>query len=257
MIHDERWSVNRRRIVIVLVWCVSAPVLGAAQSSNGQPARDLQLRGTVVHVDPSQSVAFIEEGRTHQVRAFHVGDLVQDQQLIAIADGSVTLSGNGQPVAIQMWHAPKSQGPQTASELQAVADELMQTIPPLDADAQRNVKAAVQGVSSTERLVNRPAVLAALKDHHPFQVIREAHVQPVVNAGQLRGVQLRGLPQRGLLRHCGFEEGDVITAINGTLPSTVGEALQLTEDVKQQDLVDVQIQRNGRPLKLRYHLQSR
>ena len=267
MQHEWKWELF---MAIVIAGSVAAYRVNAETSGNAAisktrplPALNLQLRGTSVSTDATQSIALIEDGRTHEVRAFHIGDVVQGQQLTSISAGAITLLINGAPVPIEIWHEPilqsthvlahTSPGPATWAGL---LDGLQRSVEPLDASTERQLRAAVRARSSTERVVNRRAVLAVLAHRHAFQLVREATLEPLVDAGGLRGIKLRGVPSRGFLRYVGLEEGDTIRAIDGVLPTTFTDAIQLPEKLKQQDRIEVQLERQGRSVVLQYQLQG-
>jgi general secretion pathway protein C len=63
------------------------------------------------------------------------------------------------------------------------------------------------------------------------------------------------VPDDGVFQHSGFRSGDVIRSVNGQPVTSPAIVLQLPSALLQDSLVTVQIERDGRPLTLTYHLQ--
>ena len=237
------------------------------------PPLNVKLLGTMIDDDPSRSAAILEDVVEGSRRSYRPGETIQGRRLTTVARGYVILSADGKEdrVNLETSAAPyveaeepvepeeseeEAQEPfePNASPWEPIIEQVFEPTSAMSAEKTQAIKSAITPVSETERLVDRRVVWGALKDH-PFQVMREAGLQPVFASSQLVGVQLASVPEDGVLRQSGFQTGDVVRSVNGQPVTNPALVLQLPLKLQSAGVVEVQVERNGQPLTLKYHLQ--
>ena len=237
------------------------------------PPLNVKLLGTMIDDDPSRSAAILEDGVEGTRRSYTAGETIQGRQLAIIARGYVILSADGKEERVNLeagaapsvdakepvepdepWKEAEEPLEEMANSWEPIVEQIAEPTSAMSADEANTIKAAIKPVSETERIVDRRAVWDALKDH-PFEVVREAGLQPVFASGQLVGVQLASVPEDSVLRRGGFQAGDVVRAVNGQPVTNPTLVLQLPLKLQSADVIEVQVERNGQPLTLTYHLQ--
>ncbi len=86
---------------------------------------------------------------------------------------------------------------------------------------------------------------------------RVARVIPYTKDGEYRGFKLYGVRPGSLLRQLGLRSGDLVTTIDGATLTDVESAMATYERLKKLapgDTLEVQIERRGKPMTLRYEL---
>ena len=137
---------------------------------------------------------------------------------------------------------------------QTRATQLLQPFTPLDEATKGKLKAAVRATSATERVVDRAAVLKALKGRHPLQLVHEVAFIPEKTPGRSLGIKLLWLEKTGVLKHCGLQEGDIIRSVNGQSLSDPVKAMALPAQLQGAPSIDVEVERGGRSMRLSYRM---
>ena len=169
--------------------------------------------------------------------------VVQAEGLAAAGDDPAA----GTPAEAMVDQAP------AATPWQPIVEQIFRPKRALSEQETQAVKAAITPVSETERVVNRQTVLNTLKDN-PFQVLHEAALQPAFAAGALVGVQLASMQGDGILEQSGFKSGDIVRTVNGQPVSNPAQVLTLPQQLLSAEVVEVQVERNGQPITLKFHL---
>lgn len=239
----------------------SGVALQQAPASDRLPPLHLMLLGTSVGDIPENSIAFIEDDKEKQQRPYRVGDTVQGWTLTRIEREAAVFSFEGSQRRIELRGEAPSEAQATppvapqdsANPWHVVADRVFKS-DSLTKERAAKIKSAIHPVSDTKRIVDRASVYGTLKDN-PLQVMREAAVLPAFAAGRLVGLQLSSVPEDGILKQSGFQSGDVIRTVNKEPVSDPATLLGLAAQLQQANAVQVEIERDGKPLTLTYQLQ--
>lgn len=121
--------------------------------------------------------------------------------------------------------------------------------PPLEGDAL--VAAILQGirvVSANERILTPRA-----RDLF-FQYVGPAMPEPLQMMPEARGLRIRGITPGRVLAGLGFQNDDLVMAVDGRPIRTAVDALSAFTGLQGAGASDVQIERGGAPLMLRYRV---
>lgn len=166
---------------------------------------------------------------------------------------AVSKTASASPIApTQSSTTPEA--PNIFSAWESITQQIVAPKQPLTPQDAQAIKTAIKPVSATERVVDRQAVWGTLKDN-PFQVMREASLQPAFASGRLVGVQLTAVPESGILRQSGFQSGDVIRSINGQAITNPALLVTLPRMLPQAGVIEVQLERKGQPVTLTFRAQ--
>jgi general secretion pathway protein C len=100
--------------------------------------------------------------------------------------------------------------------------------------------------------VNRNDVKKALQ--HQQQLLNEIKATPYVQNGVPAGFTLSDIEPGSVFDDLGLQEGDRLTAVNGTELRSVGQAYALMGALQSQNTINVTVIRDGVPVQLQYSL---
>jgi general secretion pathway protein C len=108
----------------------------------------------------------------------------------------------------------------------------------------------VQKVAEGAYTMDRAHVNEKLKDVSALS--REARVVPNYKNGKYEGFRMIGMQDTGLFREIGFENGDVVQAVNGERIDSPNKALALYDALKNKSRLTVLVERGGVLRTMRY-----
>ena len=194
---------------------------------------DLILRGLVASNDQRNALALIATGKGNEL-PYKVGAEVPGGAVISeiLADRVILRRGG----RLETLKLPK--------------DRLN------PAEVQRKDSASTGDSGSQGRSVLPANVSHQIEDYrrkvieNPQRAMDLAHIEPVMNGGQLKGYKLSPSRERDLFRRVGLRSGDVVTHVNG-IPvsdtSRMGELISLLSNARS---LDVTLERAGQPTQL-------
>jgi general secretion pathway protein C len=100
--------------------------------------------------------------------------------------------------------------------------------------------------------VSRSDVKKALQ--HQTQLFSEIKATPFVQNGRPGGYTLSDIEPGSVFDDLGLQEGDRLTAVNGTELRSVGQAYALMGALQNQDSINITVIRDGVPVQLHYKL---
>jgi hypothetical protein len=110
------------------------------------------------------------------------------------------------------------------------------------------IVSSVHEVSPLEHTMSRRA--ADLVQQNSDILLREARIVPEQQAGKRAGIRLFGVRPDGLASHLGFENGDLVTQLQGKSVADPASMLDALQAIKTSDRIEFQLQRKGAPVKL-------
>lgn len=125
--------------------------------------------------------------------------------------------------------------------------------PPKTAEATPNNEPTSGGVTKVAEgayTMDRSHVNEKLKDVSALS--REARVVPNYKNGKYEGFRMIGMQDSGLFRSIGFENGDVVQAVNGERIDSPNKALALYDALKNKSRLTVLVERGGVLRTMRY-----
>jgi type II secretion system protein C len=110
----------------------------------------------------------------------------------------------------------------------------------------------VEDEGSNRYAVNRDDIKKALE--HQQQLLSEIKATPYLQNGVPNGFTLSDIEPGSVFDDLGLQEGDRLTAVNGTPLRSVGQAYGLMSALQNQGSIDVTVIRDGVPVQLHYAL---
>lgn len=218
------------------------------------PHPNLKLLGTSVSRDPSSSWAFIEDVASKTQKSYQVGDEIRGAKIMEINRTQVVLNHMGQRFVIVCF---KDRIP----------------VPPHRTSFSR----AFRKIGENKWLVSRiglwklvnAQVLEAMSREGFFKMVAEDVIQALTTVGcrpyyppgrrrrgEAEGYEIVVLPEGHLAAHLGVKQGDVIRSVNGEMITGKERALELLQEVQDEDRVVVEIKRGEELLNLEYIIQE-
>jgi membrane-associated protease RseP (regulator of RpoE activity) len=93
------------------------------------------------------------------------------------------------------------------------------------------------------------AVLDSVLDQHEL-LVRSVRIVPTTKAGQQRGYKLYGIRPNSPAAALGFNNGDLVTAVDGKAMDSMQAAMLAWEALRATDAVEVAFERKGSPQSL-------
>jgi len=83
-------------------------------------------------------------------------------------------------------------------------------------------------------------------------ILSQARILPKWDEGQMRGVQLDAIKSGSLLEEAGFEDGDIITEINGVTVDSPEQSALLIKELTEAPLIRAVVDRDGESVSVEF-----
>ncbi|HEU4664243.1 MAG TPA: type II secretion system protein GspC [Dokdonella sp.] len=202
--------------------------------ASGPSTTSLILRGTLADADPAAGIAVIAEAGKGE-RSWRVGDEVSAGVRLArvYADHVVVMRDGHEetlPLPRDTSAAPAPRGA-TGGAARAGAS---------------TANAAAQSVRAAKNLQDEVARLR----QNPTELAKRVQVVPVLADGHLAGVRVSTGTDTALLNQLGFQQGDVVTAVNGMPVDSIERGQQIMSTFGNAASVRVTVLRAGKPTEI-------
>lgn len=204
-------------IRVLAVSLILAAIFVSRVASSDLP---LKLLGTIIEPDLEKSAAVIVNQLSHKQGVYKVSDKVIDYQIVKIARGKVTFLKDAKLYVLSFV---------------------------LGSEA-----APVIAVSDDKMIINRQALLKKIPDL--ITALQQAIPLPHIEKGKIIGLKLTHFKDKELAKSVGIKEGDVLTKINGAKIDSITNALNVYQQVKNQDKIQVEIKRGAKSQSLTYYI---
>ena len=209
---------------------------GAKENSISVLKAQLRLLATVAG-DEEVACAVIENVKTKIQDLYKTGDIIEGVRIEQIDRNKIILFNGGQREVLNLYVTDRiSDGPEPS----AAAVVAQKT----DASEVVNI------ISPTEREINKKAFLARVGGMEA--IIKTVEVAPYLEDGQEKGVRITGLEDLSMARFVGFENGDVIQNINGSVVTNRRKAFQILRKARSQSSLHIQLLRDQQKKELSF-----
>jgi len=237
----------------------SSPQLpNEAVNKKAHAAFTLKLIGTSPSEVDGEAIALFEDPKDGNKQTSHIGEELQGRRLVQITRDAVfmEIGGKRERYNLESPQEEKAVAAQMTSEddWQPVIKQVFHPEEPITSEGIQKIKEAIQLISPTERVVSRLGVWGVVKDN-PFQVMREAGIQPAFEGMRMVGLRLNSIPDDGILKQSGFMPGDIIEQVNGQSAASPNVLTQLPLQLQGAGIIEVKVIREGKPLVLTYRMQ--
>ncbi len=218
---------------------------------------NVTLIGTMVGPQPSLSMASLElEG---EGKIVHIGSELKrdpdDEMVLAVVEDIkrrvVFVRESGELRRIRLWGEPEEQ---RGAQRPTVRRPPPRPQPQVQRPSQRDTDYAdgIKKVSMYEYDIDRSMLEEQLADLS--QLGREARVVPNYRDGQYQGFKLIGVRPGSMYRALGIRSGDIIQRVNGQAIDSPNKAIQLFEQLRTQERIELDIERRGQSRTLSYSI---
>lgn len=217
----------------------------------------LRLIGTVVSasVDPSGSAIIENRSGAPVKKTYFVGDEVMDKVFLkTIRRRAVVLENKraNRLETLQLEEGAKKFQPVKRPRPSSVRRPSPAAVRRVPAQTSRN-RPALQGANRIFTL-NRADTLRELEEKYD-ELASKVDVKIVRDAkGNVQGVQATNLSSTPLAAKFGFQEGDIVTSVNGQKVDSLDRVYDIVEKNRNATSFRVQLLRGGTPLTFTYHL---
>lgn len=219
---------------IKLLWILLFTLTLETSAFAGQPEGSYVVLGVIASNAHQKGVALIKNRTNEKVSAVKVGDKVTgDIKLVEVKVKYIVMEQHGNQYKIEV-------GADIPNNIQDAAR--INDLP----IAARDVIPSTEGL---EKNGNTLKVNASLKEHivgaNLNKVLMQAATQPYMQDGKLKGFALWDIDEGSIYQIAGFQNGDIITHINGQQISDAGVAIRLLQGLKNATEADVQFLRGN------------
>lgn len=206
---------------------------------------DSQLRvrliGTAVNTArPERSVAIIEDEAARDRLVVRTGEQLQSSgaRIVRVERKRIVVENRGKLEQIQ-FDERKPSGRSRAARPRRAAGPAAARSP--------------GGVSEQVEAVLDAASGARMPRRRAQSILTQARIVPrYANDGRMSGLQVNAIRSGSLLEEAGFENGDVVIAVNGTEVSDPGQGLKIFRDLGHADRFVVEVDRSGTRTRIEY-----
>lgn len=196
----------------------------------------LKLWGTVSG-DADKAYAVIEDGQKREQNLYRVGDTIQNATVKMILREKVILSVNGKDEILAMEELDKAGGSS------AMAGRRSGRVP----SASMSRSAREQRIT-----IERTMIDEAFQDVN--RLMTDIAVTPHMEGGRVEGLNLNRIQPNSIFRRMGLRNGDVLMGVNGQPILTVEDAMQMYNNLRTSEEVQLQLKRRGQERTINYNI---
>ncbi|MFH1984352.1 MAG: type II secretion system protein N [Pseudomonadota bacterium] len=209
-----------------------SPAASALQMAALAPTRlPLKLLGTVTD-DAALSTAVIEDSKQRRQQLYRVGDPIQNAVVRLIEADRVVLTVEGRNEVLEMA-APLARGGAPS------APRITATPPEADA-SQRPRPLVIPRTLIAQAAAGADALAAGIA------------MAPGMDGDAVIGIQLNTIQPSSVFRRLGFQNGDILTAINEQALAGPEDVLRLLETLAETDTATITLRRRNRDQSIQY-----
>ena len=208
------------------------------------PLRLLAIMFAPAPVDPRWSMAIIRDNDEKSAGPYAIGSKIREATITDIEETRVDLDVNGRKEYLELI----DKGGPTPGAAPVAAAPAAPASDPLMAEMEKGVKKINENTYDVQRgtvdsLLGNMSVLS-----------RAARIVPEIKDGKPAGFRLFSVRPDGPFAKIGFQNGDVISAINGLDMSSPDKALEVYTKLRSASHLSVAMERNGAKITKEYSI---
>jgi general secretion pathway protein C len=227
---------------------VREPVAAAPIDENADPVKSglrVKLLGTLVASDKYWSFASVQDMVTQRSQTYMVGDRLQGAEVIDIQRERVIILNGGRKEFID--NQPGDGSMPTPAYTPPPVAEARPGGPPSN-----GLGTGIRALNENEYEVPRGEIDKTLANLN--EVAMQARIVPAFKDGQAQGFKLFSIRPDSIYSKIGVQNGDVIRRINGFELNSPEKALEVYSKLKEASRIEIEIERNGAPLRKTYNV---
>jgi general secretion pathway protein C len=194
----------------------------------------LDLIGTIVHANPARSLATINMRGQNKVEPFSVGQMIGSLAEVKEIQREKVIFRNLQTQSLEYIEIPHDE------KIVLSTEKGVSAAPP-------------SGQEKTEFKFKRDEINQQL-ERLP-ELLQQARVVPETGPdGQVKGYCMVEMQPGSLYEKLGLRVGDCIRGVNGELVNSPQKAMQLYQELRSSNKIDLDIDRSGRNMNLNYDI---
>ena len=197
----------------------------------------LALYGTICG-SPPISRAVIKDLETNELGLYRQGDTVAEARIETIKKDAVVLLHKGQRKILNI-STGQSQREEVGGAQPASAKNITKTAetnPPVKPDTAVGVELTTVGVKSGDS----------------EGVLKKAVIEPYIVDGEVEGIRITGLEDKGIAKALGLRNGDIVRRVNGHRLTNKQKAYQIFKKASSQPALDIELLRDNKTKKLSF-----
>lgn len=209
-------------------------------------ALKLRLFGTLrSRSDPLSSLALVLDEVTRTPRTLRVGDELLGERVVEVERGRVIMEHAGRRAFIDEQGAAGSGGPTKAAPALASGEGGAG-----GRESARGLGAGIRQVSESDYELPRTELERIFSNLN--EVALQARIVPAFRDGTAIGFRVVGPRQDSVYARLGVRSGDVVRRVNGYTIDSPERALELFVSLRGTSNVDLELERDGAPVRKRY-----
>lgn len=200
------------------------------------------LSATMVAEPAEWSFAVLDDGENDEERLMRAGQKVAEFTLAAIQRERVVLAKGGafECVVLGEKKKPKKRSSRSPS------------VGRKSTSNSSKIKDGIKKTGKNQYQIDREMLNEQLEDLSKLS--KGARVIPHYRDGRPQGFKIVGVRPGSLYSHIGVRSGDVLKGVNGEEITSPNKALELYEQLKNSENVNVEVERRGRKVALEYNI---
>jgi len=208
---------------------------------------ELVLLGVIVSANPSSSLAILKNGRTGQMIFLKSGENIGGLKLAHIYKNRITLQKEGKTFQLSLGGSSLIR---SDSNSQKIPGKIKNPERLYNSDLSEEVKE----IFITKELA-RSEVEERIKAEWS-KIMKETRFTPNQVEGQIKGFRIIRLPGESILSEIGIQRNDIIQEINKLELNDSSNLFALYERFKDDNEIEVLIERGGKPIRIQYILKN-
>jgi type II secretion system protein C len=198
----------------------------------------LALSGTICG-SPSVSRAVIKNLTTKELGLYRQGDTVANARIETIGEDAVILVHNGQRKILNI--STSRSGRQEVDGARSPAKNIPDT-------SQANPPAR------PDNDVGKGPTIVGAKSGDEESVLNKAVIEPYIVDGEVEGIRITGIEDKGISKALGLKNGDIIRKVNGHRLTNKQKAYQILKKASSQPALDIELLRGNEIKKLSFSM---
>ena len=213
---------------------------------NTQPAEPVlsslpfTLKGTIIHANPSRSVATVKAGSEDKTFSYQAGDIIENHVEVRKIERAKLIFFNQNNSRLEYIVIPEEK---TKLNISYQTDRKK---PKLSQDKSLIIR---KGNSFAVKRSDLNDYLGRLPE-----ILNQARVVPHTQDGELKGFRFAFIDKGSIFENLGFEKGDIIKEVAGELVTTPEQALELFERLKGGSGFKMLVEKDGQDVELEYNV---